>query len=241
MNHNNNRRRGGRNRNNNNNNRRGRERGGGPSPTIPPLGQPGRNCHRDAITPGIKVHVVQKEDQRSGRETMGIVSRLLTNSKYHPRGIKVMLDDGVVGRVTRFQFDDHDNNNNNNNNDNNHNHNDNHNNHNGNTSNTNGTQNDCEHHEDATHTAPSNTATLADFLPSNINDEINASINADINININTNTNINADNQHPSSDVDVDALATLVNMDFDDEKSREALRMFDNDVQRAVNYLLSSI
>lgn len=48
------------------------------------------------------MYVVQKEDQRSGRETAGTVSRLLTKSAYHPRGIKVMLADGAVGRVSRF-------------------------------------------------------------------------------------------------------------------------------------------
>ena len=46
---------------------------------------------------------MKKEDQRSGRETRGIVSRLLTNSAYHPRGIKVLLSKGsIVGRVTRI-------------------------------------------------------------------------------------------------------------------------------------------
>jgi uncharacterized repeat protein (TIGR03833 family) len=49
-----------------------------------------------------EVVVVKKEDQRTGRETRGIVSRHLTRSEYHPRGIKVMLADGVVGRVIRI-------------------------------------------------------------------------------------------------------------------------------------------
>jgi uncharacterized repeat protein (TIGR03833 family) len=44
--------------------------------------------------------VVKKEDQRTGVETRGIVQRLLTNAEYHPRGIKVMLVDGTVGRIT---------------------------------------------------------------------------------------------------------------------------------------------
>ena len=44
--------------------------------------------------------VVKKEDQRTGIETEGIVQRLLTNAAYHPRGIKVMLVDGTVGRIT---------------------------------------------------------------------------------------------------------------------------------------------
>lgn len=54
---------------------------------------------RDHIKVGMKVKVVQKQDQRSGNLTEGIVSRLLTNSHTHPHGIKVMLESGIVGRV----------------------------------------------------------------------------------------------------------------------------------------------
>lgn len=54
---------------------------------------------RSNIKPGTKVQVVQKQDQRSGKLTDGIVKRILTNSAKHPRGIKVMLEDGTVGRV----------------------------------------------------------------------------------------------------------------------------------------------
>jgi len=54
---------------------------------------------RSNIKIGSRVMVVQKEDQRTGNLTEGVVTRLLTNSKNHPRGIKVMLEDGVVGRV----------------------------------------------------------------------------------------------------------------------------------------------
>lgn len=57
---------------------------------------------RSNIKPGMKVQVVQKQDQRSGKLTEGIVMRLLTNSANHPRGIKVMLEDGTVGRVQRI-------------------------------------------------------------------------------------------------------------------------------------------
>ena len=80
-----------------------RRRDRSPPPAMPAPGQPGRGCHRDAVALGAVVFVVKKEDQRSGRETSGTVSRLLTNSPYHPRGIKVMLMDGAVGRVTRFR------------------------------------------------------------------------------------------------------------------------------------------
>ena len=51
------------------------------------------------IKPGIRVQVVQKKDQRSGRLTDGIVKDILTKSATHPHGIKVRLTDGVIGRV----------------------------------------------------------------------------------------------------------------------------------------------
>lgn len=54
---------------------------------------------RKNIKMGSKVMVVQKQDQRSGKLTQGVVKRILTNSQIHPRGIKVMLEDGIVGRV----------------------------------------------------------------------------------------------------------------------------------------------
>jgi uncharacterized repeat protein (TIGR03833 family) len=49
---------------------------------------------------GSEVSVVQKQDQFSGRLTQGKVSEILTNSAYHPRGIKVRLVDGTVGRIS---------------------------------------------------------------------------------------------------------------------------------------------
>ncbi|CAH2212152.1 YwbE family protein [Tepidibacter aestuarii] len=54
---------------------------------------------RADIKPGIKVSVVQKQDQRSGKLTEGVVQRILTKSPTHPHGIKVMLESGIVGRV----------------------------------------------------------------------------------------------------------------------------------------------
>ena len=54
---------------------------------------------RANITPGIRVQVVQKQDQRSGTVTEGTVSEILTKSATHPHGIKVRLTNGVVGRV----------------------------------------------------------------------------------------------------------------------------------------------
>ena len=55
--------------------------------------------NRDNIKPGLKVAIVLKKDQRSGKLTEGIVQDLLTKSSYHPHGIKVRLTDGQVGRV----------------------------------------------------------------------------------------------------------------------------------------------
>jgi uncharacterized repeat protein (TIGR03833 family) len=49
---------------------------------------------------GSEVSVVQKQDQGTSRLTQGIVSEILTNSAYHPRGIKVRLVDGTVGRIS---------------------------------------------------------------------------------------------------------------------------------------------
>ena len=63
-----------------------------------------RNEGRDrlAIQPGCTVDIIQKEDQRSGKKTCGIVQEILTNSQTHPHGIKVRLKDGRVGRVTEI-------------------------------------------------------------------------------------------------------------------------------------------
>lgn len=54
---------------------------------------------RENIKQGIKVKVVQKQDQHSGKLTEGVVEKILTNSHTHPHGIKVMLEGGIVGRV----------------------------------------------------------------------------------------------------------------------------------------------
>ena len=54
---------------------------------------------RSSIKPGIKVAIVLKNDQRTGKLTEGIVKDILTNSSSHPHGIKVRLQSGEVGRV----------------------------------------------------------------------------------------------------------------------------------------------
>ena len=48
---------------------------------------------------GATVDIVLKADQRTGKLTKGIVAKILTNSSNHPHGIKVMLENGQVGRV----------------------------------------------------------------------------------------------------------------------------------------------
>ena len=54
---------------------------------------------RENIKIGLAVKIVQKQDQRSGKLTEGIVSKILTKSSNHHHGIKVMLEGGTVGRV----------------------------------------------------------------------------------------------------------------------------------------------
>ncbi|MDA3798957.1 MAG: YwbE family protein [Kiritimatiellae bacterium] len=54
---------------------------------------------RKDIKPGMKVRIVLKQDQRTGKLTEGIVKDLLTNSPTHHHGIKVRLTNGQVGRV----------------------------------------------------------------------------------------------------------------------------------------------
>lgn len=54
---------------------------------------------RSNVKIGGRVSIVLKADQRTGKRTEGVVMRLLTNSANHPHGIKVMLEDGQVGRV----------------------------------------------------------------------------------------------------------------------------------------------
>ena len=51
------------------------------------------------IKPGLKVKIVLKQDQRSGKLTEGVVKDILTNSPTHPHGIKVRTTTGDVGRV----------------------------------------------------------------------------------------------------------------------------------------------
>lgn len=58
---------------------------------------------RSNIKIGATVLVVQKQDQRTGNLTEGIVKRILTNSSEHHHGIKVMLENGIVGGVKEIK------------------------------------------------------------------------------------------------------------------------------------------
>jgi uncharacterized repeat protein (TIGR03833 family) len=57
---------------------------------------------RQNIFPGLRVFVVEKHNQGTGELTEGIVADILTNSPFHPRGIKVRLESGEVGRVQKI-------------------------------------------------------------------------------------------------------------------------------------------
>jgi uncharacterized repeat protein (TIGR03833 family) len=54
---------------------------------------------RDDIKSGLKVLIVLKKDQGTGKTTEGVVQDILTNSPTHPHGIKVRLQSGEIGRV----------------------------------------------------------------------------------------------------------------------------------------------
>lgn len=58
--------------------------------------------NRSNIYAGLEVAVILKKDQRTGVKTKGIVKDILTNSSFHPHGIKVRLADGQVGRVAEI-------------------------------------------------------------------------------------------------------------------------------------------
>jgi uncharacterized repeat protein (TIGR03833 family) len=62
--------------------------------------------NRNLIKPGIKVRVVQKKDQGSGETTAGVVKDILTRSPHHPHGIKVRLENGIIGRVKEIVIAD---------------------------------------------------------------------------------------------------------------------------------------
>jgi uncharacterized repeat protein (TIGR03833 family) len=54
---------------------------------------------RSVIKAGLRVSIVLKQDQRSGKLTEGIVKDILTKAPTHPYGIKVRLQSTLKGRV----------------------------------------------------------------------------------------------------------------------------------------------
>lgn len=59
--------------------------------------------YRKDIRPGLRVAIVRKQDQRTGRRTVGVVKDILTSAPHHTRGIKVRLEDGQIGRVQEIE------------------------------------------------------------------------------------------------------------------------------------------
>jgi uncharacterized repeat protein (TIGR03833 family) len=80
---------------------RGRGRGGfrGGRQDSPAYAQNVPNIQQ--VISGAFVSIVLKVDQPTGREVQGVVADVLTSGN-HPRGIKVRLADGRVGRVQRM-------------------------------------------------------------------------------------------------------------------------------------------
>ena len=58
--------------------------------------------HRADIRPGIDVMVELTKDKRTGRLTGGRVKEILTSAPIHPHGIKVKLENGMVGRIKQI-------------------------------------------------------------------------------------------------------------------------------------------
>lgn len=61
---------------------------------------------RSDVKPGQLVNIVQKQHQRTGELTEGVVKNLLTSSPTHPHGIKVRLETGEIGRVQEILEDE---------------------------------------------------------------------------------------------------------------------------------------
>lgn len=75
---------------------------------VPKKRKNGENQMKDGtrrvdVQVGLKVSIVLKQDQRSGKLTEGVVRDILTKSATHPHGIKVRLENGLVGRVKSIQ------------------------------------------------------------------------------------------------------------------------------------------
>lgn len=72
-----------------------------PAVDLSSMGEAG-GTERAKIRRGLRVAIVLKADQESGALTEGVVREILTSAPVHPRGIKVRLESGEVGRVKRI-------------------------------------------------------------------------------------------------------------------------------------------
>ena len=61
--------------------------------------------YRASVRIGATVEIVRKQDQKTGKRTRGVVAEILTNTSFHPHGIKVRLKNGTMGRVTTIVGD----------------------------------------------------------------------------------------------------------------------------------------
>ena len=57
---------------------------------------------RADVKPGLEVMVELIEDKRTGRLTGGKVKEILTSAPVHPHGIKVKLENGLIGRIKQI-------------------------------------------------------------------------------------------------------------------------------------------
>lgn len=62
--------------------------------------------YRSNVNVGDLVEIVKKQHQQTGELTEGVIKRILTNSKFHPHGIKVMIDTNEVGRIKNMIEED---------------------------------------------------------------------------------------------------------------------------------------
>ena len=58
---------------------------------------------RKEIKIGQRVWAIEKRNYGTDDLTEGVVQRILTSVPFHPRGIKVMFEDGTVARVQRLR------------------------------------------------------------------------------------------------------------------------------------------
>ena len=61
-----------------------------------------KGTRRADVKPGIAVMVELPQDKRTGRLTSGLVKEVLTSSPNHPHGIKVLLENGLIGRIKQI-------------------------------------------------------------------------------------------------------------------------------------------